>query len=75
MVAISPESSQIVREHQFCNRYRVVFVHDGNHFIFEHCLHAMFLVEVMRTAAKVLFRGEHRSHNTCHVPGTVRNTG
>ena len=49
----------IVREHQFCNRYRVVFVHDGNHFIFEHYLHTMFLVEVMRAAAKVLFRGEH----------------
>ena len=49
----------VVREHQFCNGYRIVFVYDWYHVIVEHHFHAMFLVEIMRAAAEILFRSEH----------------
>lgn len=49
----------VVGEHQFGYRHRVVFVDNGYHTVFEHHLHAVFLVEIVAACGKTLFHGEH----------------
>ena len=49
----------IVGKHEFGNRNGIVFVHNRNHPVSQHGVHAMALIEVVVASGKTLFHGEH----------------
>ena len=52
----------IIGEHQFANGNGIVLVDNGNHSVFQHYGHAVFLVEIVAAGSEVLFHGEHLPH-------------
>ena len=52
----------IIGEHQFADGNGIVLVDNGNHSVFQHYGHAVFLVEIVATGSEVLFHGEHLPH-------------
>lgn len=52
----------IIGEHQFADGNGIVLVDNGNHSVFQHYGHAVFLVEIVAAGSEVLFHGEHLPH-------------
>ena len=54
-----PRQFIVVREHQFADRNRIVFIDDRDDVIFEHHRHTVLLVQIVAACPEILFGRKH----------------